>query len=355
MRNSYRQISKLINDQTDILARNALDRQYNLQAEDWKPYGQSGYQMGLRDMGHNFSYLAEAVAANDPSLFLDYTGWAKSLFAGLKLPPQTLTVSLECMSQALQEVLPPKLSGLPRSYIDAALLHLPHLPEISQSFLLPEAPLHELAVKYLETLLRGDRQTASRLILDAVEQGASVKDIYLHVFQLCQREVGRLWQMNRVSVAQEHFCTAATQVIMSQLYPYIFATEKKAGRRLVATTVGGEFHEIGVHMVTDFLEMEGWDTYYLGANTPDESILRALEERQAGILAISATITFHVSKVRELIDRLRSALSFPIKIMTGGYPFNIARDLWKEVGADAYARDAHEAVSVAERLVQETR
>jgi methanogenic corrinoid protein MtbC1 len=27
-----------------------------------------------------------------------------------------------------------------------------------------------------------------------------------------------------------------------------------------------------MRMVADFMEMEGWDTYYLGANTPTESV-----------------------------------------------------------------------------------
>ena len=119
----------------------------------------------------------------------------------------------------------------------------------------------ELAVSYLNTLLAGDSHLANQLILDAVRHGFGVKDIYLHVFQPCQQEIGRLWQMNRISVAQEHFCTVVTQTIMSQLYPYIFATEKN-GRRLVATSVSGELHEIGMRMVADFLEMEGWTTYY---------------------------------------------------------------------------------------------
>ena len=90
----------------------------------------------------------------------------------------------------------------------------------------------------LRLLLRGNRQAASQLILTAVARGVTVKDIYLHVFQRTQYEIGRLWQINRISVAQEHFCTAATQLIMSQLYPHIFRTER-VGRRLVATCVGG--------------------------------------------------------------------------------------------------------------------
>ena len=70
--------------------------------------------------------------------------------------------------------------------------------------------------------------------------------------------------MNLLSVAQEHYCTAATQLVMSQLYPRIFSTERR-GRTLVAARVADDLHEIGLRMVADFFEMEGWDTFYVGA------------------------------------------------------------------------------------------
>jgi len=104
-------------------------------------------------------------------------------------------------------------------------------------------------------------------------------------------------------------------------------------------------------MVADFLEMEGWDTYFLGANTPPESVLRTVEERQAEVLALSATMTFHVSRVSELIAGLRAtpALS-ETSMLVGGYPFNISPDLWRRVGADGYAPDAASAVAEAARI-----
>jgi methanogenic corrinoid protein MtbC1 len=202
-------------------------------------------------------------------------------------------------------------------------------------------------------LMRTDRRSASHLILSAVSEGLSVKDVYLHVFQPVQREVGRLWQMNQISVAQEHYCTAATQMIMSQLYPRIF-NGQRLDRKLVATCVSDELHELGVRMVADFFEMEGWDTYYLGANTPTPSIVQALDEHQADVLAVSATITFHVGQVRELVDHVRSSdVGHRVRILVGGYPFNVSPTLWQTVAADGYARDAQEAVVVANRWVEQ--
>ncbi len=210
-----------------------------------------------------------------------------------------------------------------------------------------------LARRYLETLLDGDRRSASQMILDAVENGANIKRIYLEVFQWSQMEIGRRWQHNEVTVAQEHFCSAATQMIMSQLYPQIFATEKR-GLTLVAGCVGGELHEIGVRMVADLFELEGWDAYYLGANTPMPTILETLEERRPDILGLSATMHYHVPKVRRIVDAVRdAALAKTPRVIVGGYSFQNTPMLWKKVGADGFAKDAQEAVAVAHRLLTE--
>lgn len=221
-----------------------------------------------------------------------------------------------------------------------------------ERFLDEDLPLSEVAVEYLGLLLRAERAEAARLILDLVERGTPVRDVYLHVFQASQYELGRLWQISRVSVAQEHYCTAATQLIMSQLYPYVFGGERN-GRRLVTACVGGELHELGARMVADFFEMAGWDAYYLGANCPPECVLSALRGRRADVLAVSATMTSHVPVVTELIEIVRA--SDPggrVKILAGGWPFLLDPDLWRRVGADGWARDAEEAVTMAEALCE---
>ena len=107
---------------------------------------------------------------------------------------------------------------------------------------------------------------------------------------------------------------------------------------------------IGVRMVSDFFEMEGWDTFYLGANTPKPDLLRTLAQRRADVLAVSATMTFHVRAVVDLIDSVRAEYGDTIKVLVGGYPFNVDPDLWRRFGADGCAPNALEAVALAERL-----
>jgi methanogenic corrinoid protein MtbC1 len=332
------------------LAEAITARQYAAQPELLAKYGEAGRARCLQDAGYHLSYLADSVAAASPSLFSDYVGWAKVMLAARGIPAGDLSRNLSIMREVVRQSCPPEVWRVVEEFFDAGLKKLPSLSPDLPSLFADTAPHVDLARQYLRLLLGGERHAAGRLILDAADSGVPVKDLYLHVFQASQREIGRLWQTNRLSVAQEHYCTAATQLIMAQLYPRIFRTEKN-GRRLVATSIAGELHEIGGRIVADFFEMEGWDTYYLGANSPTPAVVQALAERKAHVLAVSATMTFHVRAIEELVGAVRASEGLRgVKVMVGGYPFNVEPELWRRVGADAYAADASEAVATAGHL-----
>ena len=131
----------------------------------------------------------------------------------------------------MREEAPEEVRPAVAPYAEAASQCLPAAPTDQPSFLIGDDAISDLARQYLDALLQGQRHEAGRLILGAARAGVAVGDLYLQVFQRCQWEVGRLWQLRRISVAQEHYCTAATQLAMAQLYPYLFARTRK-GRRL---------------------------------------------------------------------------------------------------------------------------
>jgi len=342
--------SKMLREKQKQLAEAVVERQYRLQPEVWEKFGAVGWKKSIRDVNYHLTYLAEALDFEVPELFLHYIGWVKSVFAGIGLPADALPTTLEVTRTVLKDMLPEEENILAVAYLVAALERLPQMPVEAPSFMPTQEPYAELARQYFNSLIRSDRHAASRLIIDHVQQGMSVRDIYLQVFQPVQHEVGRLWQMNRLTVAQEHYCTAATQFIMAQLYPFVFATEKTA-RRLVAACVGSELHELGIRMVADLFEMHGWQTYYLGANMPTTSIVQTVMEQQAEVLCLSATLPLHLSLVAEVIAALRAAdSSGTVKVLVGGYPFNVAPALWQRVGADGSAPDALQTIALAERL-----
>ena len=224
--------------------------------------------------------------------------------------------------------------------------------DISQSFLAGDNDVCNLARSYLSLLLQNRSREAFVAVKAQLDAGLSIRDVYLKVFQPVQREVGRLWELGQLSIAQEHYVTAATQVVMSKLYPYVMASAR-IGKTFVAACVGDELHELGMRMVADFVEMEGWDTIYLGSNLPLNEIPKAVIDNRADALGLSATLPSHVDDVRDLVSRLRADVKTrSVHVIVGGYAFGEGRADWSTTGANSYARDANEAVVCLGKLCQ---
>lgn len=333
------------------LAQEAVARQYAADPTLAARYGAHGRVKCLEDAAYHLAYLEEAVTSGAPQLFLAYIDWVRSLLAGLGVPDADLHAQLAVLRTLALSRLAQPAAREAGAVLDAALAAFAAAPPVPASFIDPAAPLGELAARYLDALIRTERKVAADAVLGAAEGGTPVADLYLDVIQRSQREIGRLWQLSRITVGQEHFCTAASQAVIARLYPWIF-TGERSGRRMVAACIGGELHELGMRMVADFFEMAGWDSHYLGANVPTASILDAIAEQQADVVGISATMVAHVDPVRKLVAAIRDdARGRRVRILVGGYPFNLADKLWQAVGADGCATDAREAVAAAERLV----
>ena len=324
--------------------------------------GAAGKQKCRQDVEYHLMYLADAVGTESQELFFSYIKWVKDLFSSIGVSNESFRQSLIAIREAMVDISPEKdeLTGgsgknqweSADSLLKRGIEAFDSLANVNHSYISLEAPLGELAGNYLDALLSRERDKAMRFILDAVEKGTDVREIYEQVFQVTQWEIGRLWQENEVNVAQEHYCTAVTQLVMSRLYPYIFSHEKN-GLVFVGTSVGDELHELGIRMIADFFELDGWDTYFLGANTPLESIIETAVQEKAHVVGVSVTITYHISEVKGIIEAVRSRPELAhTKVLVGGYPFNLDPELWKKVGADGSAKSAHGAIEKARFLLK---
>lgn len=342
-----------VRDQRDRIALYAAEQLSAHASDRWSRDNEAVYAKTLRDIGLHLDYLTDSLDVNDESIYLGYVESIRTLFDALGMAEDVLPITLNAIHAAVEAVLAPADARRVGTLMEQAADTF-HLQSSVHDQVADEQPLSPLAQHYLNALLRMDRAGANHLILDAVQGGTPVREIYLDVFQQTMREIGRLWQLNRITVAHEHFCTAATQQIMAQLAPHLFQGERR-GRRVIATCIGGELHEIGLRMVADFFEMDGWETLFLGANMPADSIADALEQFGPDLLAVSTTINRHVSRVRTLITKVRASEGGKsVKILVGGYPFLADSELWREIGADGYAMDALQAVATGNALVDAT-
>jgi methanogenic corrinoid protein MtbC1 len=333
----------------DELAAAITERHVAEHPEVFARYAAIGRQRCLEDARFHLQYLASALDAGSSAIFLDYVAWAKVMLAQRHVPPADLADNLAVIAAILRERFGDDAHDAV-AMLNAAIEQLPSMPDDVPSHLDPRAPLWPVASEYLDALLRGSRADALRVIMKSLDAGTAVRDVYREVFEPVQQEIGRLWQLNEISVAQEHFCTAATQHVMTQLYPRLFAGTKRESRA-VAMCVGGELHEVGLRIVTDLLELDGWHTFYLGASVPPDAAVQLCVDQKADVLLVSATLPPHLSYVAEVIRVFRTRPELArAKVVVGGRAFRTAPEMWQTIGADGYAANADDCLVLLNQL-----
>ena len=178
------------------------------------------------------------------------------------------------------------------------------------------APVYE---HYLSALLEGDRERCAEIVNQLQSARLPLRTLYVDLFQRSLYRVGELWEHNRISVATEHLATAITERLITLAQPRLFGGPRRE-RSIVVACVADEYHQLGGRMAADLFEMHGWRGYFLGANTPHESLLKLIAQRRPALVGLSLSISFNLPSLLAALDALRG--SFPdLPVIVGGQAF----------------------------------
>jgi len=302
--------------------------------------GERARRLGREDAGYHIDFLAGAVDSGNPAAFQDYARWVVRVLTPRGLPGSMVAETLLQIEDGFRGVIPAADQLTLRSYIAAGLSGC-ESPVEAES-VPSSARLAISQTVFLQSILAADRRAATTIAKEALAQGHDLMEVYVDLVQASLYELGRRWEGNRITVAQEHAGTAVCQYVLAQLYADMPAPSRRRGLAVV-TGVEGEFHQVGANLVADALESDGWNVRFLGANTPRAGVLQALDEHDASVLGISVTMLFNIAMARELVREARVRRP-ALTVIVGGAAFRAAPDLWREVGADARADDVRAAV-----------
>ncbi|MEI6209178.1 MAG: cobalamin-dependent protein [Desulfuromonadales bacterium] len=201
---------------------------------------------------------------------------------------------------------------------------------------------------YLEALIRGDRHRCRAMVEEMLKDEIDIRDLYTGIFQRSLYQVGELWESNKLTVACEHMATAITESLLPLAYQVIFSAPH-CGRKAVVACAANEYHQLGGKMVADILELNGWDGYFLGANTPVNDLLALVDEKRPDMLCLSLSVYTGMPELITLLDRVRGEFS-ALPVIVGGQAFR-----WGGVDlVTAYSGVRHiGSIFELEHLVQE--
>lgn len=172
---------------------------------------------------------------------------------------------------------------------------------------------------YFNSLIKGAKNECSSILDELLKKAVPVEKIYTQLFQRSLYQVGEYWEMNKISVATEHMATAITENLMIRLQPQLFATGR-TGKKAVIACVANEYHQVGAKMVADIFEMNGWDGYFIGSNTPIDELIRFLESKEPDLIGLSLSIYYNLPELKNTLAKIRQ--HFPdMPVMVGGQAF----------------------------------
>jgi len=138
---------------------------------------------------------------------------------------------------------------------------------------------------------------------------------------------------------------------MAILRPLLAETGAPKIGNMVIGTVKGDIHDIGKNLVCMMMEGAGFEVIDLGINNPVEKYLAALEEHKPDIIGMSALLTTTMPYMKVVIDTMKEkGIRDDYIVLVGGAPLN--EDFARQVGADAYCRDAAVTVETAKDLIR---
>jgi len=141
-------------------------------------------------------------------------------------------------------------------------------------------------------------------------------------------------------------------VVDEVLDPAIRATgeEKEIMGKVVIGTVESDVHSIGKDLVGSFLFSNGFEVYNLGVEVTADQFITKAAEVGADIIGLSSLLTMSMDFQKQVIAELeKRGVRDRYKVIVGGSP--TSEDWAEQIGADGWADDAIEAITLVKKLL----
>lgn len=207
------------------------------------------------------------------------------------------------------------------------------------------------AEKLKNAILEGEDDLSLDLVRKALDRGAEPLDLVHRAIVPGIQEAGDLWKKNRYFQSDVIMSAEAFRVAMEVVEPLIIVGETGNSRKVAIGTVAGDMHNLGKIIVIAMLRGADFNVIDLGEDVPTGAFIDAVKELKPDILGLGCYMTTTMREMAEVIRRLnKSELRDRVKVLIGGVP--TSQEFADEIGADAWGRDALDAVDRAKQLME---
>jgi 5-methyltetrahydrofolate--homocysteine methyltransferase len=201
-------------------------------------------------------------------------------------------------------------------------------------------------------LCQGDDQQVLQLVNKAIQERISAKEILEKGLLAGMNIISERFKNHEIFLPDVLLASKAMHAGLEKIKPLLIDSSIPSLGKVVLGTVQGDLHDIGKNLVGIMLKGAGFEVIDLGKGISPEKFIETAQAEQAQVIGMSALLTTTMPVMKNLVMLLtEKGLKGKIKTIIGGAP--VTESYAKQIGANAYAYDAANAVEKVRKLMAE--
>jgi 5-methyltetrahydrofolate--homocysteine methyltransferase len=211
--------------------------------------------------------------------------------------------------------------------------------------------MSDMFKKLQQAIVDGDDDLAVALTEEVLQSGFDVLEIVKTAIVPGIEQAGKLWHDNIYFMPDVVLSAEAFKAAMQVVKPHMQGRQTDSRGKILLGVVAGDMHDLGKSIVIAMLMGAGFDVVDLGVDIPAATFIEKVKELKPDILGIGCYMTTTMLELKKVLRALdENGLRNRVKIMIGGVP--TTQQFADEIGADAWGKDALDAVTAAKQLIE---
>lgn len=208
--------------------------------------------------------------------------------------------------------------------------------------------------KMIKAIVDGESEDAVELVEEALKAGIPPYQIIDSGLVEGMKIVSDKYDRKQYFVPDLAASAEAMTDALEQLKPHLEVSKDKTKGVIVLGVVKECSQEIGKNIVSAMLSGGGFRVYDLGINVSPGQFVDKVKEVKADIVAMGSPMLQTMKYFGETVELLKAeGMRDRVKVLIGGAATNASTHV--QFGADAWGKNASEAVTVAEDLMKQLR
>jgi len=210
--------------------------------------------------------------------------------------------------------------------------------------------MEKLFEEIKNTVIAGKHKEIEALVQKAIQDKANLDDLINRALIAAMDVVGDRFAKSEIFVPEMLVAAMTMKKGLVIIKPLLKDQEQQPKGKIVLCTVKGDLHDIGKNLVAMMLEGAGFEVIDLGVDVTVENVIAKVAEIQPQVLGLSALLTTTMPEMENVITVLQTrGMRGALKVMVGGAP--LSAEFAEKIGADAFGKDAAEAVTIARSFI----